>query len=167
MPSASDMGGSWKTLPIIVYVVWVFRLIMSWSARMEEWPCIVRHNEIRDLATYWMNEACSETEKEPQLQPLSGENILLRTSNKQEEARVHDTKGKAKGFWSRQQRAFFDVRVFHPNASSYRNTSIAALYRRQEQAKKREYGDRIGEVEHASLHLRFFQQQEGSVKTPQ
>ena len=114
-----------------------------------------------------MNEACSETEKEPQLQPLSGENILLRTSNKQEEARVHDTKGKAKGFWSRQQRAFFDVRVFHPNASSYRNTSIAALYRRQEQAKKREYGDRIGEVEHASLHLRFFQQQEGSVKTPQ
>ena len=73
----------------------------------------------------------------------------------------------AKGFWSRQQSAFFDVRVFHPNAPSYRNTSIAALYRRQEQAKKREYGDRIGEVEHASLHLRFFQQQEGSVKTPQ
>ena len=98
-----------------------------------------------------MNEACSETEKEPQLQPLSGENILLRTSNKQEEARVHDTKGKAKGFWSRQQRAFFDVRVFHPNASSYRNTSIAALYRRQEQAKKREYGDKIREVQHASF----------------
>ena len=58
---------------------------------------------------------------------------------------------KAKGFWSRQQSAFFDVRVFHPNASSYRNTSIAALYRRQEQAKKREYGDRIREVEHASI----------------
>ena len=95
-----------------------------------------------------MNEVCTETEKEPQWQPLSGENILPRTSNKQEEARVDI---KAKGFWSRQQSAFFDVRVFHPNAPSYRNTSITALYRRQEQAKKREYGDRIREVEHASI----------------
>ena len=109
---------------------------------------IVRHNEIRDLTTDWMNEVCTETEKEPQLQPLSGENFLPRTSNKQEEARVDI---KAKGFWSRQQSAFFDVRVFHPNAPSYRNTSITALYRRQEQAKKREYGDRIREVEHASF----------------
>ena len=107
---------------------------------------IVRHNEIRDLTTDWMNEVCTETEKEPQLQPLFGENILPRTSNKQEEARVDI---KAKGFCCRQQSAFFDVRVFHPNAPSYRNTSIAALYRKQEQAKKREYGDRIREVEHA------------------
>ena len=87
---------------------------------------IVRHIEIRDLTTDWMNEVCTETEKEPQWQPLSGENILPRTSNKQEEARVDI---KAKGFWSRQQSAFFDVRVFHPNAPSYRKTSIAALYR--------------------------------------
>ena len=56
---------------------------------------------------------------------------------------------RAKGFWNRQQNAFFDVRVFHPNASSYRNTEIPALYRQQENAKKREYGDRIREGEYA------------------
>ena len=96
-----------------------------------------------------MNEVCTETEKEPQWQPLSGENILPRTSNKQEEARVDI---KAKGFSSRQQSAFFDVRVFHPNAPSYRNTSITALYRRQEEAKKREYGD-IGLETSSMPHL--------------
>ena len=58
---------------------------------------IVRHNEIRDLTTNWMNEVCTDTKKEPQLQPLSGENILPRTSNKQEEATVDI---KAKGLWS-------------------------------------------------------------------
>ena len=43
---------------------------------------------------------------------------------------------------------FFDVRVFHPNAPSYRGQS---LYRRHEREKKREYGDRVREIEHASF----------------
>ena len=44
---------------------------------------------------------------------------------------------------------FFDVRVFHPNTSSYRSTNILALYRQHEMAEKREYGDWIREVEYA------------------
>ena len=43
---------------------------------------IIRHNEIRDLTTNWMNEVSAETEKEPQFQPLSGENILPQTNKK-------------------------------------------------------------------------------------
>ena len=58
---------------------------------------------------------------------------------------------RATGFWGRQQCSFFDIRVFHPNAQSYRQTSIQNLYRRHEQAKKREYGDRIIEVENGSF----------------
>ena len=46
---------------------------------------------------------------------------------------------------------FFDIRVFRPNAQSYRNTSIPSAYRRHEQQKKREYGDRVREVELASF----------------
>ena len=122
---------------------------------------IVRHNEIRDLTADWLNEVCTETEKEPQLQPLSGENILPRTANRQEEARADI---KAKGFWCRQQSAFFDVRVFHPNAQSYRNTSIAALYRRQEQTKKREYGDQKSSM--APSRLWFSRQLEALAKKP-
>ena len=58
---------------------------------------IVRHNEIRDLTTDWMNEVCTETEKEPQLQPLFGENILPRTSNKHEKKPRWISKQKAFG----------------------------------------------------------------------
>ena len=46
---------------------------------------------------------------------------------------------------------FLKVRVFHPNALSYCNTSVPSLYRRHEAQKKREYGDRVREVEQASF----------------
>ena len=87
---------------------------------------ILRHNEIRDITTDWLSDVCNETEKEPQLQPITGESIYPLSANRQEEARPDI---KAKGFWCRQQSAFFDIRVFHPNAPSYCNTSIRALYR--------------------------------------
>ena len=45
------------------------------------------------------------------------------------------------------QDAFFDVRVFHPNAPSYRSQEIATIYKRQESAKKREYNQRVRDVE--------------------
>ena len=109
---------------------------------------ISRHNEIRDLNADWMSEVCKETETEPLLQPLSGEIILPRSANKQEDARVDI---KTVGLWGRQQSAFFDVRVFHPNAPSYRDKSVAALFRKHELDKKREYGDRISEVENGSF----------------
>ena len=54
---------------------------------------------------------------------------------------------KQSGGWSRGQEAFFDVRVFHPNAPTYRNRDLAALYRMHEGIKKREYGERVREVE--------------------
>ena len=41
--------------------------------------------------------------------------------------------------------------MFHPNAHSYRNTSIPSVYRCHEQQKKREYGDHVREVELASF----------------
>ena len=109
---------------------------------------ISRHNEIRDLTADWMSEVCKETETEPLLQPLSGEIILPRSANKQEDARVDI---KTVGLWGRQQSAFFDVRVFHPNAPSYRDKSVAALFRKHELDKKREYGARIREVENGSF----------------
>ena len=89
---------------------------------------IARHNEIRGITAQWLREVCTDVEKEPQLQSLSGEIILPCTANKQDDVRLDI---RAKGFWSRQKDAFFDVKVFHPNASSYRSTNITALYRQQ------------------------------------
>ena len=45
-------------------------------------------------------------------------------------------------------RCFFDVRVFYPNASSYCSVSLTSAYKRHEDAKNREYGHRVREVEH-------------------
>ena len=80
---------------------------------------IRRHNEIRDLTADWMSEACREIEVEPTLQPLDGEIILPRSLNKQDDARVDI---KTIGFWGLHQSAFFNVRIFHPNAPSSRDT---------------------------------------------
>ncbi len=61
----------------------------------------------------------------------------------------------ADNFWGRdKQRAFFDVRVFNPFASSYRNTTLSQCYRRNELEKKEtiyNYDERIQEIEHGSF----------------
>ena len=84
----------------------------------------------------------------PPLLPLTGENIVPLSANRRDDARADI---RATGFWGRQQCAFFDIRVFHPNARSYRHSCISSLYRRHELTKKREYGDRIREVENGSF----------------
>ena len=108
----------------------------------------VRHNEIRDLTADWLDKVCYNVTVEQPLQRLTGETIVPATANRQDEAcaDIH-----ARGFWGRRQGAFFDVRVFHPNAPSYRNSVIPAIYWCHEQEKKREYGDRIREVEKVSF----------------
>ena len=109
---------------------------------------ILRHNDIRDITANWLSEVCHDVEREPPLLPLTGETIILQSANRRDDAKADI---RARGFWGQQQSALFDIRVFHPNAPSYRRTSIPAMYRRHEQAKNREYGDRIREVEMASF----------------
>ena len=108
----------------------------------------VRHNALQNITAEWLSKTCHGVALEPPLQPLTGEIIAPKTANRQDEARadIH-----ARGFWGQRQSAFFDVRVFHPNAPSYCNTSVPSLYRRHEAQKKREYGDRVREVEQASF----------------
>ena len=43
------------------------------------------------------------------------------------------------------------VRVFYPNALSYRNLQLGSVYRWHEKEKKRSYEDRVREVEHGSF----------------
>ena len=45
----------------------------------------------------------------------------------------------------------FDVKVFNPNASSYRGSQVSSLYRKFEKDKRRKYEQRIREIEMASL----------------
>ena len=87
---------------------------------------------------------CHDVTVEPPLLPLDGEIITPTSANCSDNARadIH-----TRGFWGRRQGALFDVRVFHPNAPSYRQTRVASLFCRHELEKKREYGDRIRNVD--------------------
>ena len=102
----------------------------------------VRHNDLRDITAGLLSRVCSDVATEPPLQPLSGEVITPKSANRQDDARadIH-----AHGFWGRRQSAFLDV------TPSYRDSSIPSVYHRHELHKKREYGERVREVEQASF----------------
>ena len=106
-----------------------------------------RHNELRDLEAEFLSMVCSDVEIEPVLQDISGEH-LNRGSNKAQDARldIH-----ARGFWERHRSAFFDMRVCHPNAVSYRDLEPQQIYRIHENEKKRLYSERVLDIEHGTF----------------
>ena len=80
---------------------------------------------------------------------LSGETLTLETAATKDEARLDI---RAQGFWgNRYQRAFFDIRVFNPNAPTYQNLQLASAYRKQEREKQIRYEQRVREIELGSF----------------
>ena len=94
---------------------------------------IQRHNELRDLEADLLNLVCNDVETEPVLQEITGE-TLNSGANLACDARldIH-----ARGFWERQKSTFFDIRVCHPNADSYKDLTPEQVYRLHENEKKR------------------------------
>ena len=105
------------------------------------------HNEIRNLEAELLDMVCYDVAIDPTLQPLSGEE-LNSGANKAPDTRldVH-----CRGFWERQRAAFFDIRVCHPNADSYKELSPKQVYKLHEDEKKRKYASRIIEVENGTF----------------
>ena len=68
-----------------------------------------------------MSEVCKDTEIEPILTTLSGEELPGRTSNNSNDARLDI---RIRGFWKQGQQIFFDLRDFDPNTCRYRNRSL-------------------------------------------
>ena len=117
------------------------------SAQQGGFPS-VRHNEIRDLIGDLLGEVCHDVAVEPSLQPITSERFFHRSASTDNDARVDIA---ASGFFGgRFERTFFYVRVFNPFAPSNQG-SLKAVYRRHELEKRRKYGQRIREVEHASF----------------
>ena len=102
-------------------------------------------NFVPDFIASLLSEVCHNVCVEPHLQPLTGETFPLASANVEDGARLDVA---SDGFWgSRHQRVFIDVKVFNPNAPSYRASSLSSLYRRLEKEKQRKYEQRIREVE--------------------
>ena len=101
----------------------------------------MRHNAIRDTEAKIMKEVCSDIKIEPNMLPVGMDKII---GNNADNARLDIS---ARGVWRSQERTFFDVRVTHPTAASHLKKSMEALYRENENEKKRAYNDRVMNIE--------------------
>ena len=108
----------------------------------------LRHNAIRDMTADLLSEVCPDVCIEPHLQELTGESLSARSANTSREARLDIS---ARNVWSRNQRAFFDVRVFNPNARRFQNQSLPQAYLANEREKKNHYNERVLEVENGTF----------------
>ena len=105
---------------------------------------ITRHDEIRDTTAAMLDEVCREVTLEPELTPLTGETFSLKSANKADDARSDIA---VRSFWSRGTRAFLDVRIFNPLSKVYATKSTEEMQRKNENDKKRQYNERIVQVE--------------------
>ena len=103
------------------------------------------HNEIRDTTASLLTEVCPNVAIEPPLQPLSGQTFRLASANTNDGAKLDI---RASGVWNTCQDAYFDVRVFHPNAPSNRSRRLSAVYKKYEDEKKRTYAQHVLEIKH-------------------
>ena len=108
---------------------------------------IQRHNELRDLQAEMLRMVCNGVETEPVLQDITGEE-LNRGANAAPDARLDIV---ARGFSEKKRSAFFDGKICHPNADSYRDMDLNLVYRQHETEKRRQYASRVLEVEQATF----------------
>ena len=57
----------------------------------------------------------------------------------------------ARGFWISGQWEFFDIRVLNPTARWYGSQELTKTYEKNEREMKRQYNERILEIEHGSF----------------
>ena len=106
----------------------------------------MRHNRIRDLEAELMREVCLDVRVEPALIPIA--NDTHRGGNTANKARL-DVSGI--GVWGPYEKTFLDIRVMHPNSPSYLNKPIDQVYTAHEDEKKRDYLERVIQVERGSF----------------
>ena len=118
----------------------------------------VRHKRVRDFEAQFLTEICNDVEIEPPLQPLEGEiiNGLIGVNAKPDV--------RARGFWREGQNAFFDVRITNTNSESQRHLPSEKIFTKHEREKKRQYNNRIMNVEHGTFTPLMFSVNGGMAK---
>ena len=110
---------------------------------------VIRHNEVRDITGSLLSEVCHGVTIEPHLQPLAGEVMSHNSAITDDGGRLDVAMyGFLGGCF---EKAYVDIRVFNPCAQSNRRSPLPSVYRRHEQEKKRQYEQRVREVEHATF----------------
>ena len=86
---------------------------------------------------------CKDVVIEPPLIPIESETFHQKGNNA-DKARLDIA---ARGIWSTFEKTYFDVRIFNPNSVSYRLQTLPKLYTQHENQKKRQYLNRVLQVE--------------------
>ena len=85
----------------------------------------LRNNKLRDNRGALLEEVCRNVAIEQILQPVTNNNLVPSKSNTNDDARLDVS---ARSFWITGQKAFFDGRVFDPNASRYQSKSLKQCF---------------------------------------
>ena len=105
----------------------------------------MRHNNVRNFEAELLAKTHTDVETEPTLQPVAGEIINgLDGDNARPDIR-------ARGVWRPAQNAFFDVRVTNTNSQSQKHQTTERVLEKQEREKKRQYNNRIMNIEHGTF----------------
>lgn len=108
----------------------------------------MRHDEPKSLFARLCTEVHRDVEEEPPLLRLSGEVLSYKSAIRSDEAR---SDVRVRSFWRKQQSAYFEFRVFYPFAPTYFPKAPMALYKAQEKTRRREYMERISNVDCGSF----------------
>ena len=119
----------------------------------------LRHNHLRNLTATLTDQICHDVRIEPHLQTLTGETFDSRSTR--DEARLDIS---ARGFRTKYQIAFLDVRVFDSNVERYEAKTLQQCYWTNEMEKKRKYNESILQVENGSFIPLAFSINGGMVK---
>ena len=103
---------------------------------------------MRDFEAQLLKSICNDVETEPKLQPVNNRTNFSASANISAEARLDV---RARGFWRPGQNAFFDVRITNETCDSQFTSTVKSILRKHENEKKREYNQRVIEIEHGTF----------------
>ena len=83
------------------------------------------HNNLRNITGALLEEVCLDVAIKPILQPVTDNDLIPSTVNTNDDARLDVS---ARSFWIMGKKAFFEVRVFDPNALRYQSKSLKQCF---------------------------------------
>ena len=121
----------------------------------------LRHDSLKLTLTEILREICKDVQIEPNLLPVNGQ-TLNTGANIKEGARLDIS---AVGLWQCLEKVFIDIQVFNPNAKTkVEMGEISKMYSNHEDKKKRDYNQRIIQVEKGTYSPAIFSCNGGASK---
>jgi len=104
----------------------------------------MRHAQPQEAFAEEAKQCFHDVQLEPPLEPLSGEQMKHKSAITSDDAR---SDLRIRSFWTNMSNAFLEFRVLDPFAVTHSNKSPSVLYKSIANIMRREYGQRVREVE--------------------